>query len=93
MSAGYTRRKIRNLARSIRAAAIPPKFKGMLASNKKIKDTWKGKRLDLNDQTRSGDDQSMASQLARPWDMPVTTLAPSYGRCHPAKARMPKRPM
>lgn len=43
--------------------SLPPKFLELLKHNSKIKATWEGKRLDLDDDSRSGFDMSMASQL------------------------------
>ena len=43
--------------------SLPPRFLNLLKHNAKIKATWEGKRLDLEDDSRSGYDMSMASQL------------------------------
>jgi putative DNA primase/helicase len=45
------------------ARSLPPKFLDLLKHNAKIKATWEGKRLDLEDDSRSGHDMSMTSQL------------------------------
>lgn len=45
------------------APTLPPKFLNLLKRNAKIKATWEGKRLDLDDDSRSGYDISMTSQL------------------------------
>lgn len=42
---------------------LPEQFNTLLAKNRQIKDTWEGKRPDLQDQSRSGYDMAMADRL------------------------------
>ncbi|GAH56713.1 unnamed protein product, partial [marine sediment metagenome] len=44
---------------------IPERFYQVMSDTPKLEKTWKGNRPDLKDQTRSGYDMSLASQLVR----------------------------
>lgn len=44
---------------------IPERFYQVMSDTPKLEKTWQGKRPDLKDQTRSGYDMSLASQLVR----------------------------
>jgi Protein of unknown function (DUF3987) len=43
---------------------LPERFQALLAKNRRVKDTWDGKRPDIKDQSGSGYDMAMADLLA-----------------------------
>ncbi len=69
---------------------IPDKFWRILEENKKLKATWKGKRNDFKDTSRSGYDMSLAN-LLMPYDFSDSEIAAILKKSESGKGKDAKR--